>query len=452
MDTSATPEQRLAGFAAGLGAGDIPDAVLHEAKRSLVNIFATALAGSREPAVKIALATMLPFSGAAGCSLVGRPERTDAALAAFVNAMGANIFDFDDTHEATIIHPAAIVFAALFARAEAAPCSGPALLRAFVIGGEVECRMGNALTPWHYARGWHVTSTCGVFGAAAGVGALLGLDGRGMLHALGTASVQTAGLVEALGTMAKSVSVGNAARGGLLSALLAARGFTGPESPLSGARGWLRVHSDTPDFSALTDGLGAEWEIAKNTYKPYPVGVVLNPVLDACLELREAEGLRLEDVASVELTGHPLLRQRTDRPGVRTGRESQVSAQHAVAIVLMRGRAGLDEFGDEAVAETLRAGRPEIAFRDQEGRDVASVDMVVRTRDGRELRRTVDAARGSRGRPLTDAELEEKLQTLADRAGFAGARPLIEALWSLDRLDDAGEVMRLARAGGDGAR
>ncbi len=321
MDASLSPEQRLAGFAAGLAAADIPAAVLHEAKRSLVNVFATALAGSREPAVEIALATMLPFSGSASCSLVGRPERADPPLAAFVNAMGANIFDFDDTHESTIIHPAPIVFAALFAQAEAAQCSGADLLRAFVIGGEVECRMGNALTPWHYPRGWHITSTCGVFGAAAGVGALLGLGANRMLHALGTAAVQTSGLVEALGTMAKSVSVGNAARNGLISAALAARDFAGPEAPLSGARGWLRVHSDAPRFEALTYGLGAEWEIAKNTYKPYPVGVVLNPVLDACLTLRESEGLRLDQVPSITLTGHPLLRQRTDRPGVRTGRE-----------------------------------------------------------------------------------------------------------------------------------
>lgn len=445
MGTSLNPEQQLAGFAAGLASADIPDAVLHEAKRSLVNVFATALAGSREPAVEIALATMLPHSGEPSCSLVGRAERADAPLAAFVNAMGANIFDFDDTHEATIIHPASIVFAALFAQAEAARCSGAELLRAFVIGGEVECRMGNALTPWHYARGWHITSTCGVFGAAAGVGALLGLDANRMLHALGIGAVQTSGLVEALGTMAKSVSVGNAARNGQLSAALAASDFTGPESPLSGARGWLRVHSDQPRFEALTDGLGAEWEIAKNTYKPYPVGVVLNPVLDACLDLRESDGLALEQLASITLTGHPLLRQRTDRPGVRTGRESQVSCQHAIAIALLRGRAGLDEFGDEAVAETLRLGRPEIEFRDQEGRDVASVDMVLRTRDGRELHRSIDAARGSRRRPLTDAELEEKLQTLAARVAFAGTRRLIDAIWSIDQIDDAGEIMRLAR-------
>jgi 2-methylcitrate dehydratase PrpD len=142
VDASILPEQRLSRFAAGLAQADIPDAVLHEAKRSLVNVSATALAASREPAVEIALETMLPFAGAAACSLVGRPERTDALLAAFVNAMAANIFDFDDTHEATIIHPAAVLFAALLARAETAPSTGEELLRAFVIG--VECRMGNA--------------------------------------------------------------------------------------------------------------------------------------------------------------------------------------------------------------------------------------------------------------------------------------------------------------------
>lgn len=140
----------------------------------------------------------------------------------------------------------------------------------------------------------------------------------GRLQAIGTAAVQASGLVEALGTMAKSVSVGNAARNGLLSALLAARGLAGPAAPLSGERGWLRVHAQRPSLVALTEGLGRDWEIAANTYKPYPVGVVLNPVIDACLELGEREGVALENVASTTLTGHALLRQRDDRPEVRT--------------------------------------------------------------------------------------------------------------------------------------
>lgn len=438
-------ERRLAEFAAELTLADIPAGVLHEAKRSILNVFATALAGCREPAVGITVETLAPFSGDATASLIGRAERADAATAAFVNAMAANIFDFDDTHEATIIHPASIVFAALFAEAESAPCPGAELLRAFVIGAEVECRMGNAVTPWHYARGWHITSTCGVFGAAAGVGALAGLDSGRMLHALGTAAVQSAGLVEALGTMAKSISVGGAARNGLVSARLAARGFTGPEAPLTGARGWLRVHAENPEPDALVAGLGAEWEIAKNTYKPYPVGVVLNPVIDACLDLRERHGLTPQNVASATLTGHPLLRQRTDRPDVRTGRGSQVSAQHAIAIVLRRGAAGLEDFGDEAVAETLRLGRPPVEFRDDPARDVASANVVIRTRDGTEHRAEVAAARGSQRNPLSDAELETKLRTLARHGRFeGGVEALIGAIWSLDALEDADEVMRLA--------
>ncbi|HUF87534.1 MAG TPA: MmgE/PrpD family protein [Thermohalobaculum sp.] len=441
-------EARLAAFGAELRREDIPPAVRHEARRSLVNIFATALAGSHEPAVDIALATLAPFSGAGTGSLVGRSERVDAPLAAFVNAMSANIFDFDDTHEATIIHPAAIVFAALFAQGEASPVSGASLLRAFVIGGEVECRIGNALTPWHYARGWHITSTCGVFGAAAGVGALLGLDRDRMLHAFAAAAVQSSGLVDALGTMAKSLGVGGAARNGLLAARLAEAGLLGPSAPLSGARGFLRVYGGEPRLGALTDGLGRDWEIAKNTYKPYPAGVVLTPLIDACLDLREREGLTFEDVAAVEVTAHPLLRERTDRPAVRTGREAQVSAQHAVAIVLKRGAAGLDEFSDAAAAETLRAGRPVIAFHDDSARDVASAEIVIDTRDGGRLRREVAAARGSRGNPLTDAELEAKLEKLARHVHFPGdpAR-LAHAIWAIEDLADASALVRLARSG-----
>lgn len=451
MAKSHRPEDELCAFAATTRFPELPPEVLHEAKRSLVNIFATAFAGCGEPAVEIALATMKPWSGRATASLVGRVELVDAPLAAFANAMAANIFDFDDTHEATIIHPAAVLLGALFAVAEERGATGEDLLRAFVIGGEVQCRIGNAATPGHYARGWHVTSTCGVFGAAAGVGVLLGLDRSRMREALATAAVQSSGLVEALGTMSKSVSVGNAARNGLLAAALAENGFTGPSAAFSGQRGWLRVVSDAPDFTVLLDGLGSEWEIAKNTYKPYPVGVVLNPVLDACAALTVEDGLKLSDVASVELTGHPLLAQRTDRPDVATGREAQVSAQHAIAISLLRGRAGLDEFDDDAVAETRSFGRPAVTFQNDPDRSIASVRMVVRTRHGQELSREIKASRGSQSNPLTDADLEEKFENLSKRVRMGAnwdGRQLIDALWGLEKVDQAGSVMRFARKAG----
>lgn len=435
----------LAAFAAGLRWEDIPRQVRHEGKRALLNMFATALAGCREPAVDKAVAVMSPFSGAPAASLIGRGERRDAALTAFVNAMAANIHDFDDTHPPTIIHPTAPVAPALIALAETEGRSGVDLLRAMTIGAEIACRVGNAVSPGHYARGWHITATCGVFGAAAGTGVLLGLNAEQQVWALGNAAVQAAGLVEALGTMSKSIGVGNAARNGLLSALLAREGFSGPAEPLAGARGYLAVACDAPEPGRLVAGLGADWELARNTYKPYPVGVVLNPVVDASLEIAGRPGFRADAVASVELTGHPLLRQRTDRAGVRTGRESQVSAQHAIAIVWRRGQAGLDEFSDAAVAETMNAGRPVVRFNDDPARDIASVAMTVRMRDGSEHRAEIAAARGTEGNPMSDGDLERKLVALAGHSGFTGdVAALADAVWSLDQLPDAGALARLA--------
>ncbi len=440
-------ERQWATFAADLRWADIPPAVRHEAKRSILNIFATAFSGCREPAVEKALATLMPFSGAGTVSLVGRSERCDPAFAAFINAMAANIFDYDDNHPTTIIHPAAPLAPALFAFAEQRPVSGLALLRAFVLGGEIECRLGNAVSPYHYARGWHITSTCGVFGAAVGAGALAGLSAQQFVWALGNAAAQAGGIVETLGTMSKSLSVGNAARLGLLSALLAEADYSGPPAPLSGERGFLKVYADNPNAAALTGGLGEVWEIAKNTYKPYPAGIVLNPVIDAALAFAQRPGFDPAAVTAVELRGNPFLRQRTDRPDVATGREAQVSAQHAIAIAFRRGEAGLDAFSDAAVAETLREGRPALTFIDDAAMDIAAVHATFLLADGSRETVEIEAARGSPENPLTDAELEDKLRMLAARAGFPKpVQPLIDAVWVLDEATDAGAVSRLAAA------
>ena len=444
-DPSGAITQQLADFVHATSWQDIPASVQHEAKRSILNGFATALGGAREPAIAKALAVLGPFSGDAACSLIGRMERTDMVLAATLNAMAANIADFDDTHPATVIHPTAPVAPALFAFAETSRTSGAALLRAFILGAEIECRVGNAVSPDHYARGWHITSTCGVIGSAVAMGALLNLTPQQLVHAISNATVQAAGMVETLGTMSKSISVGNAARNGITSALLAAQDYSGPPAPLEGTRGFLPVYADQPNAAALTDGLGTVWEIAKNTYKPYPVGVVLNPVVEACLMVHAEGAIILDDVTGVELTGHPLLRQRTDRPDVTTGREAQISAQHAITITLKHGRAGLAEFTDAAVTETLGI-RPPVTFIDDAGYHVESARIVIHTRSGE--RRSIDIGdtRGGSKNPLSDTDLTAKLEALAVYGGFArDPAPLADALWSLDQSADAGGLMALAR-------
>src|SRR6202051_1818107 len=232
--------QSLALFVVEARWDDIPSAVRHQAKRSLMNFFAVARAGCRTGPAEIALRSLAEFSGGKPATIVGRSERIDALNAAFLNAAGSNVHDFCDTHLRTVIHPTAPVAPALLALAELRQVSGPDLLFAFIPGNELQARIGLAISPSHYSRGWHITSTCGVFGAASGAGKLLGLDERQMVWALGTAATQAAGLCECLGTPAKSVGVGNAARNGLWSGLLAGKGVAGPSDPLTGAQGDLR--------------------------------------------------------------------------------------------------------------------------------------------------------------------------------------------------------------------
>src|SRR3984957_8643443 len=232
---------------------DIPETARHEAKRALLNFFAVAIAGCPAEPVELALRTLAEFSGGKQATIVGRTERIDALGAAFLNAAGANVFDYCDTHLPTVVHPTSPLAPALLSAAELKRITGPELLLAFVLGFEIECRVGAAVSPGHYPKGWHITSTCGVFGAAAGAGKLLGLGAEQMVWALGNASTQSAGLCECLGWPAKSVSVGNAARNGLLSALLAERGFAGPPEPIAGAQGWLAVMDKPVNWAALTD-------------------------------------------------------------------------------------------------------------------------------------------------------------------------------------------------------
>jgi 2-methylcitrate dehydratase PrpD len=439
----------LAGFVAKSRWEDVPSQVRHEAKRSLLNFFGTAIGGSRDGAVETALGVMSAFAGPGAASLIGRRERLDGLTASFLNAAAGNVFDFDDTHVPTVIHPTAPVAPPLLALAETRRIRGADLLHAFVLGVDVACRLGNAVSPGHYRRGWHITSTCGVFGAAAAAGKLLGLDARRLTWALGGAAAQSSGLVETLGTMAKSVGVGQAARGGLLAALLAQDGLTGPDQPIEGPRGFASVMSDGADLPSIVERLGERWEILANSYKPYPCGVVLNAVIDACLALRSPGP---EEIRRIVVRGHPLLAERTDRPAVTTGREAQVSAQHSVAVALLFGAAGVAEYGDDAVADpAVLALRAKVTVERDAAMAVGAARVRIELASGESRAVTVEQATGSLERPLSDAAIEAKLRALA-RHGCPGLDPgrLIDAVWSMDRSDDVGQIMRLAVPPGRG--
>jgi 2-methylcitrate dehydratase PrpD len=443
-DRSHSITARWGAFVTASQWADIPAAVRREAKRSLLNMLGCSFGAASHPDVDTLIRLLAELSGPPQAAVLGRRERLDALSAAFVNAVSANLLDFDDTHLATVIHPSAPVAPPLLALAEQRRVSGAQLLHAFVLGVEIECRLGNAVSPDHYTRGWHITATCGVLGAAAACARLIGLDAVPTAHAIGMAASQSAGIAENLATGAKNVGIGNAARNGLLAALLAQRGFTAAPRAIEGPQGWAHAVGAELMPDALFSGLGETWEIMNNACKPYPCGIVLHAVIDACFDLRERYALAAADIAAVTVSGHPLLLARADR-AVANERDAKISIQHSVAAVFLLGAAGTREFSsavvmDAAVVEFRRRVRAET----DPALPIGAARVSVKATDGRLLSAEVLHARGSLQRPLTDAEIESKVRNLAP-LGFSACDPdrVIDAVWELDQAGDVSTLLRL---------
>ncbi len=436
--------RRLARFIVGSRWRDVPATVQHEAVRAVVNWLGCALGGCRDETVTIALAALREFAGPPQATLLGRPERLDILHAALINAISSNILDFDDTHLRTVIHPTVPVASALTALAEYKAASGAEFLHALVLGVETECRIGEALPPEHYARGWHITATCGVFGAAAACGKLLQLDARQMAWALGIAATQAAGLTAMLGSMAKSYNIGHAARNGLTAALLAARNFTSSEQALEAPRGFGHVFAERCDFGAIVDRLGATWALTQNAYKPYPCGIVIHPVIDACLQLRGRHHIDPAQIARVVLRVNPLAVQLTGNAAPRTGLEGKLSLQHSAAAALLSGVAGVEQYSDACVADprvTDLRGKVTVSGDAAIGRDQAHVRIDLA--GGVQHETFVPHALGSLDNPLSDADLDAKFRALARQVlDESGAERLLGLCRALPTLPNSGAIAR----------
>ncbi|HKJ01640.1 MAG TPA: MmgE/PrpD family protein, partial [Longimicrobiales bacterium] len=428
---------------------DLPEPVRREARRTFTNWFGCAVGGSNHETLDIAVSALLPFAGPGQATILGRAERADILNAALLNGMSSHVLDYDDTHLKTVIHPAGPVASAILALSEYRPVSGRDFQHALVLGVETECRIGNAVYPAHYDRGWHITGTAGVFGAAAASGKLLGLSEQQMTWALGLAAAQPVGLREMFGTMTKSYHPGRAAQNGLTSALLAARNFTSTDVGIEGKSGWAHVLSTEVDYAEITDGLGDSYEILLNSYKPFPCGIVLHPTIDACLQLRAEHRLTPDQIERVDLSVHPLVLELTGKKTPQTGLEGKFSVYFAAAVALVAGAAGVKQFSDATVRDPVV-----VALRD---RVVATVDPAIREeqvrvvltlRDGRQVEKFIEHAVGSVESPMSDAALEAKFLDLADGVlPPAQARAVLAACWKVDETPSVADIARSAARG-----
>jgi 2-methylcitrate dehydratase PrpD len=421
--------QVLADFAVRSRPDDVSAKVYAEAVRSFLNWTGCAVGGSIHPTIDITLAAIKPFAGPGQASVLGRGEKLDLLHAALLNGISSHVFDFDDTHLKTIIHPAGPIASALLPLAEARRMSGREFLHAFILGVEVECRIGNAVYPNHYDVGWHITGTAGVFGAAAAAGKVLGLDRQQMTWALGIAATQSSGLREMFGTMCKSFHPGRAAQNGLFAAHLAQQNFTSSDRGIEAPRGFAHVLSTKFDPEEITGGLGETWEVSLNTYKPFACGIVIHPAIDGCIQLRNTHDLKAADVASISLKVHPLVLELTGKTEPRTGLEGKFSVYHSCAAAIVHGRCGEHEYSDEVVANPeIVALRQKVRAEVSSGIHEDQVDVTLMTTDGRTLHLFVEHAIGSLERPLSDQELDHKVRDLCEPViGAHGVGLLIEA-------------------------
>lgn len=432
----------LADFITNTQYADLPDKARQEGVRTLMNWVGVAVGGSHDETVDRAVAALSPFSGPPQANLLGRTERFDIMNAAFVNGVSSHIFDYDDTHLKTIIHPAGPVMSAILAFSQYHAVSGRDFLTALVLGVETELRIGNAVYPNHYDVGWHITGTCGVFGAAASVGKLMGLTSQQMVWALGLAASQPVGLRESFGSMNKSFNPGRAASNGLFAAILAAKDFTSSDGMIEAKRGWANAISTKQDYREITEGLGKHYESTLNTYKPFACGIVIHPAIDAAIQLRNEYHLTPDQIDRIDLRVHPLVIELTGKKTPKIGLEGKFSIYHAVAIAIIDGAAGEKQFSDAKVRDPQT-----VALREKVNTIVdpsikpEQVDMTITLKDGRKLHKFIEHAIGSTQVPMTNQQLETKFADLAD--GIlppSQVRMLIDKCWHVEELSDASDI------------
>ena len=426
--------EQLAAAVHEAAAAPLPEAVRREAERSLLNVLGTAVGASAHPLVDRLLAVAAVTGGPAVAPVPGRRERADAFYAALATGAAAHVDDFDDTHLATVIHPGASSLGAALAVGAWQGRSGAELLSAFALACEVQLRAGVAISPAHYDEGWHITGTCGVLGAAAAASLLLGQEPAASAAALAFAAHQTIGQREGFGTHAKAFHAGKAAANGMLSALLVPSRPVPLDGVLEPPGGFMGALARTSDPGLLLDGFGTRWELLRNTYKPYPCGIVAHPGIDATVELAPqlAAAGGADAVERVEYACHPLVPELMGRRDPGDHLQARFSAMHGVAVGLLDGRAGIPEFGDERAVDPQVARvreRTAFAVREDFARDEAAVEVALA--DGTRVRAHVAHARGSEARPLSDDELHAKVRELAAPVLADAGAALIAAVGGL---------------------
>lgn len=435
----------LAAFIARFRYEDLPQAAIHEARRSVLDWLGCVLAGSGHPTLGKLIPVLQGLSGKPQATVLGRGLRLGLMEAALANGQAGHVLDYDDTHMGgVVLHASSPILAAALALAERDGGDGRALICALVAGFEGGVRVGQS-APGHHDGGWHLTGTLGSFAAATACAKLLGLDAKQMVHAIGIAGAQAAGMQQHRGTMCKSFHAGKAASNGLLAALLARQGFDSSEETVEGKRGFARIYSNMATPEVMLDQLGMRWEITRNGHKPYACGVVLHPILDAMVELGEKCPLVPDQIGKVEVRCHEIAVRITGLDDPSTGLQSKFSIYHAAAVAYLDRAAAIAQFTDARAAApdvTALRGKIEVTVDENLAKDEARATLVPVS--GARIEAHIPHASGQISNPMSDRAIEGKfLANAGPVVGEARARQIAASVWKLETLGDVRDLIKL---------
>lgn len=451
----------LAGFVAGLADSDLPASTVERAKVHLLDTLGVALGGSATGHGRAAAALIRELGGAPQCTVAGQSFRANPLEAAFANGTMAHGIDFDDGHK--FVHPGCGVVPAALAAAEVAGAGGAALIGAVVAGYEVSIRVSLAAGMVHRDRGFHPTATCNVFGAAAAAGRLLGLSAEAIGWALGIALSAAGGTCQYRfkGNPTKHLHGGLAARGGLLAALLAARGYEGAAEPLEGTFGFLKTTADGGDPKALTAGLGERFAIEDCYIKPYPSCRRTHEPVDLALKAVREKGVRAEAIREAVLHTYEYAYKpwliSTEAPN--SGLRAMLNTTYCLAAALTDGTLTLAQFDDAHLKDgRILALQKRIAVREDAGLTrrwpgERGARLEIALAGGEALALAATNPRGGPERPLSFDEVGEKFLGLAEPViGTKPARQMMEGVRRLETLADVRPLIGGLAAGAAGAR
>ena len=443
--------ERIASFIVDTGYDQIPKEAVDAAKGAILDCLGCTLAGSSEPAAKIVTQFVKEIGGNPEAGVIAAGFKTGAAQAALANGTMAHALDYDDVAVSWIGHPTAVLLAVVLALGERGKLSGREALAGYILGFEVEAKLGACIGFGHYGWGWHATATLGTMAATAAAAKMLGLDVSRTRMALGIATSLAGGTRQNFGTMTKPFHVGSAARNGILAARLAEKGLTADEAIIEHPMGFCKLFSGGAEYDGAraTQGLGDPFDIVSPgvSTKPYPCCRLTHRCIDAILHLIKEYGINADDVEEVECRTSEFVPQVLIHSRPKTGLEGRFSMQYCMAIALLDGQVALRQFADDRVmdarAQELLRRVEYVHTGDVTGAEMLATPEVVtiELRDGRKLSHEVLVAKGAPRNPMTAEELAAKYRDCA--SSVLSAEDVEKSLNVVSRLEDVEDIAEL---------